>query len=175
MRGKRKSLHGFLWLSRGVGGVLLFLSVSTGIAESLKIKPPQERGALSGAMVESLLTIQSQQDVHHFKVEVAKTNEEQERGLMFRHNLPLDQGMLFVFPVDQYIHLWMKNTYIPLDMVFIRRDGKIDEILPQAEPLSLRVLSSQRPVAAVLEINAGQAEKLGLKEGDMTYVAPFLP
>ncbi len=99
-------------------------------------------------------------------VEVADTEAKREQGLMFRRSLPDDHGMIFLFGGEQEITMWMKNTYISLDMVFIGSDWRITHIAHDAEPFSTNVISSMRPASRVLEIGAGQAKKLGLAVGD---------
>jgi uncharacterized protein len=99
-------------------------------------------------------------------VEVADTETKREQGLMFRRSLPDDHGMIFVFDGEHEITMWMKNTYIPLDMVFIGNDWRVRHIAYDAEPFSTHVISSMRPASRVLEIGAGQAKKLGLSVGD---------
>ena len=88
------------------------------------------------------------------------------RGLMFRRSMAPDHGMLFDFERDEPVTMWMKNTYLPLDMVFIRPDGTISRIAADTEPLSTTIIPSGSPVVAVLELNAGTAAKLGIKAGD---------
>jgi len=112
------------------------------------------------------LEIASKTGVHAFQVEMAITPEEKEHGLMFRRELPDGQGMLFDFQTDQNVAFWMKNTYIPLDMVFIRGDGRILRIAENTEPLSERNIPSGGPVRAVLEVIGGTAKKLGIAPGD---------
>jgi uncharacterized membrane protein (UPF0127 family) len=112
------------------------------------------------------LEIASKTGVHAFQVEMAITPEEKERGLMFRRELPEGQGMLFDFQFDQNVAFWMKNTYIPLDMLFIRGDGRILRIAENTEPLSERNIPSGGPVRAVLEVIGGTAKKLGIAAGD---------
>jgi uncharacterized membrane protein (UPF0127 family) len=111
------------------------------------------------------LTIQSASGNHRFTVDVAATPAEQERGLMFRRSLAGDQGMIFPYDPPQDVAFWMKNTLIPLDMVFIRADGRIARIAT-ATPLSLDTVPSGEPVAAVLEIRGGRAAELGIQAGD---------
>lgn len=103
---------------------------------------------------------------HDFKVEIADTPRTRARGLMFRHSMPDDQGMLFDFKVEEPVSMWMKNTYIPLDMVFIGRDGQVVGVAADAEPLSERIISSPKPAYAVLELNAGAARRISLAPGD---------
>ncbi|HLH97882.1 MAG TPA: DUF192 domain-containing protein [Xanthobacteraceae bacterium] len=112
------------------------------------------------------LEIASKSGVHTFQVEMAITPEEKERGLMFRRELPEGHGMLFDFQFDQPVAFWMKNTYIPLDMIFIRGDGRILRIAENAEPLSEKNIPSGGPVRAVLEVIGGTAKKLGIAPGD---------
>jgi uncharacterized membrane protein (UPF0127 family) len=103
---------------------------------------------------------------HAFEVEVASSEQEKSLGLMYRTKLGDGEGMLFPYPADRTISMWMHNTYIPLDMLFIRSDGTIARIEERAEPLSDRVISSGSAVAAVLEIAGGAAGRLGIKPGD---------
>jgi uncharacterized membrane protein (UPF0127 family) len=111
--------------------------------------------------------------VHVFRVELATTDEERARGLMFRRELPPGQGMLFDFKNDGPVSMWMENTYVSLDMIFIRADGRIARIAENTEPLSRRVISSGGPVRAVLEVVAGTAKKLGIAPGDRVAHALF--
>jgi uncharacterized membrane protein (UPF0127 family) len=100
------------------------------------------------------------------KVEVADTDRTRERGLMFRRTVADREGMVFLFDDEHEISMWMKNTYVPLDIVFIGNDWRIVHIAYNAEPFSTDVISSCRPASRVLEIGAGQAKKLGLAVGD---------
>jgi hypothetical protein len=111
------------------------------------------------------LTIRSKNGVHHFTVEVAATPEQQERGLMFRRTLAGDRGMIFPYSPPQEVAFWMKNTLIPLDIIFIRSNGTIARIT-NAEAMDLTPLPSGEPVIGVLEIRGGRAAELGIKEGD---------
>jgi uncharacterized membrane protein (UPF0127 family) len=112
------------------------------------------------------LEIVSKTGVHTFTVEMAVTPEEQARGLMFRRELPEGQGMLFDFQREQPATFWMKNTYVSLDMIFIRADGRILRIAENTVPLSEALVRSGGPVRAVLEVVAGTARKLGIAPGD---------
>src|SRR6202022_2808173 len=108
------------------------------------------------------LEIAGKNGVHMFAVELALTPEEQAKGLMFRRELPEGQGMLFDFGDEQPAAFWMKNTYIPLDMIFIQADGRILRIAEHTVPLSEALVRSGGPVRAVLEVVAGTAQKLGI-------------
>jgi hypothetical protein len=112
------------------------------------------------------LIIRSASGTHRFTVEVARTPEEQANGLMHRQSLAPDRGMLFPYEPPQSAAFWMKNTLIPLDMIFIRADGTIARIAANTVPLSLDPVPSLEPVAAVLEIAGGRAAELGIEEGD---------
>lgn len=102
----------------------------------------------------------------HFTIELALTPEQQQRGLMFREKMAPDAGMLFVFGQAGPQAFWMKNTLIPLDMIFIRTDGTIANILEKVPPQTLDPRSSDGPAKAVLELNGGIARFLDIKPGD---------
>ncbi len=112
------------------------------------------------------LTVRSGTRSHRFTVEVARTADEQARGLMFRESLGANQGMIFPFDPPREASFWMKDTLIPLDMIFIRIDGTIARIAANTTPHSLAPVGSGEPVAAVLEIRGGRAAELGIREGD---------
>jgi uncharacterized protein len=112
------------------------------------------------------LEIVSKTGVHAFAVEIAASEEERARGLMFRKELAEGRGMLFDFYHDQPVAFWMHNTYIPLDMIFIRGDGSILSIAENTKPLSDDLIPSGGPVRAVLEVIGGTAHKLGIAPGD---------
>ncbi len=131
-------------------------------------------GPAESAVVQTL-EIASGSGVHLFSVELATNDEERERGLMFRKSLPEGQGMLFDFVTEQNVTMWMKNTFIPLDMIFIRRDGRIARIAENTEPMSTRIIPSGEPVLAVLEVAGGTARKLGIKVGDRVAHPMFHP
>jgi hypothetical protein len=110
-----------------------------------------------------------------FSCEVMRTEEERERGLMFRPYLPQMRGMLFDFGETRPVQMWMKDTPIPLDMIFIRADGTIARVAENAEPFSERVIPSGGPIRAVLEINGGLAAKFGITAGERVNHALFQP
>lgn len=119
----------------------------------------------------TVMTADSQRQ--NFTVEIAATAKQQERGLMERWALEDDGGMLFIFPTPRKATFWMKNTYIPLDMIFIEHDGRIQHIHHMAEPQSEVFITSPDEVSAVLEINGGMSEKLGIAVGDTVYHSFF--
>ena len=102
----------------------------------------------------------------HFRVEIADDEAEREQGLMFRTHLDDDQGMLFDFHTTQQVAFWMRNTLIPLDMIFIRPNGTIANIADNTEPYSETPIPSDGPVLGVLEIGGGLTQELGIKPGD---------
>ena len=112
------------------------------------------------------LEIATKSGVHVFSVEMATTEEEKTTGLMYRKELPDGKGMLFDFSPEQQISMWMKNTYISLDMIFIRADGRILRIAENTEPLSTKIISSGGLAKGVLEVIAGTAQKYGIQPGD---------
>jgi uncharacterized protein len=112
---------------------------------------------------------------HAFQVQIAADEATREIGLMNRRFMPADQGMLFEFDHDGPVSFWMKNTYIPLDMIFISRSGIVTKIVANAEPLSERAIPSGAPCAAVLELNGGAAAAIGLKVGDSVRHPFFKP
>lgn len=123
-------------------------------------------GSATAACADDALEIVTRSGVHVFQVELALTDEQRAVGLMHRRSLPEGRGMLFDFRTDQEVSMWMKNTYVSLDMIFIRSDGRIHRIAEGTTPESLRVVSSNGPVRFVLEVVAGTARKYGISRGD---------
>ncbi|HEY0218438.1 MAG TPA: DUF192 domain-containing protein [Afipia sp.] len=135
--------------------------------------------AFVAAMLVSLLPVQSSRatetqsleiitksGVQVFTIEMAVTDEERMKGLMYRKSLAEGRGMLFDFSPEQNVQMWMKNTYIPLDMIFIRTDGTILSIAQNTQPLSEKIISSGGLAKGVLEVAGGTARKLGIAPGD---------
>ncbi len=119
------------------------------------------------------LWIESRGERHRFRVELAETPAQQARGLMFRTDVPADSGMLFLYGGAKHVAMWMKNTLVPLDMLFVAADGAVARIERWTEPLSLASIPSGAPVAAVLELRGGTADRLGLAAGDRVVHAFF--
>lgn len=113
------------------------------------------------------LEIVTKTGVRVFSVEMATTEAEKTTGLMYRKELPEGKGMLFDFTPEQEVSMWMKNTYIPLDMIFIRADGRILRIAENTEPLSTKIIPSRGLAKGVLEVIAGTAQKYGIRPGDL--------
>jgi uncharacterized membrane protein (UPF0127 family) len=132
-------------------------------------------GAAARAQSLDKLEIVSANGAHDFMVEVVSDDAGRERGLMYRRYLPPDRGMLFDFKQEAPTAFWMKNTYIPLDMIFISRQGVVTKIAANAEPMSERLIPSGGPVLGVLEINGGLAARLGVKPGDRVKHPIFKP
>lgn len=112
------------------------------------------------------LTIRTKGGPQRFQVEVARNDADRAQGLMFRRSLAPDHGMLFDFARAEPVSMWMKNTYVSLDMLFIRPDGTIARVAENTEPLSTDIVVSGEPVLSVLEVPAGTAKRLGIKAGD---------
>jgi uncharacterized membrane protein (UPF0127 family) len=112
------------------------------------------------------LTVDGKSGRHEFEVEIADDDRERAMGLMFRRSMRDDEGMLFDFGGEEPASFWMHNTYISLDMLFIRADGTVESIAERATPLSDKSISSKRPVRYVLEIKGGVSASLGLMPGD---------
>jgi uncharacterized membrane protein (UPF0127 family) len=121
----------------------------------------------------SKLVIETAKGKFPFDIELALTPPQMEQGLMFRRSLAADAGMLFDYGDPQPVAMWMKNTLIPLDMVFIGKDGTIVDFRERAVPMSLDTIEPKVPARAVLEVNAGTAQRLGLKVGDTVHHAFF--
>jgi hypothetical protein len=115
---------------------------------------------------ESPLTVDAANGQFEFLVEMAVSPAQRSQGLMFRESLAEDRGMLFDFGKPQRAAMWMRNTYVPLDMLFIAADGHITQIAADTQPLSDTAITSREPVRAVLELRGGVSAKLGIKPGD---------
>ena len=125
-----------------------------------------ELGKSPAGLEQVPLTITSGGGLHRFTVEVASTSEQQAMGLMYRNKLSPDRGMVFPFDPPRDASFWMRNTLIPLDMIFIRADGSIANIEANTVPYSEEPVTSDGPVMAVLEIAGGRSAELGIKPGD---------
>lgn len=142
--------------------VLLFVGAACAASNQPQLDLPTES-----------ITIDSALGPQRFKVQLATDWPEQETGLMYRKQMPPNEGMLFDFHAPQMMSFWMKNTFIPLDIVFIRADGTISTIAANAKPLSLKSIKSAEPVQAVLEINGGRAAALHIREGAKVHSTIF--
>ncbi|MFC3677326.1 DUF192 domain-containing protein [Ferrovibrio xuzhouensis] len=125
------------------------------------------------ALPHSDLVIETAKGPQHFTVELASNDESRARGLMFRQSMAPDAGMLFDFGQEQMASFWMRNTLIPLDMLFIRADGTILNIHQRAIPHDETGINSDGPVRAVLELNGGTVTRLGIRAGDRVLHAIF--
>lgn len=147
-------------LFRALVALLLLLPAACQAGQSEPTK------SASGLSVVPLEIRTASGKAHAFKVEVARTESEQARGLMFRESLAPDAGMIFPMDPPRPASFWMKNTVIPLDMIFVRPDGTIARIAADTVPYSLDPVESGEPVSAVLELAGGRAAELGIAEGD---------
>ncbi len=131
------------------------------------VSAPTKGDAQENGKEQETLFLHTRQGTRHkIIVEVAATPAEQLRGLMFRTRLAAKHGMLFLHDPPQKVVMWMKNTYLPLDMIFLDRKGKVVQIVERTTPLSLASIRSSQPVAAVLELAAGSVQSLSLDKGD---------
>ncbi len=120
-----------------------------------------------------VLTIATSKKTFRIEIEVATTQLQHAHGLMFRHRLDPDQGMLFLYDRDATVLMWMKNTFVPLDMLFIDNNGRIAGIAANTVPLSTDIVSSAVPVRAILEVPGGTAARLGIAAGDRVIYKAF--
>ncbi len=130
------------------------------------VTPAVSQQGLASFTRDSLVLHRSDGTERAFDVELAVSRQQQAQGLMYRQSLAADAGMLFIYRPAREVSMWMKNTVIPLDMLFIAEDGEIVKIVERAVPFSLTPISSDRRVRAVLEINGGMANRLGIRPGD---------
>jgi uncharacterized membrane protein (UPF0127 family) len=148
-----------LWLS--IAAVLVF----TGPLASEDAAAQMRRGLISFPV--ETLAIETASGQQKFTVEVARTPRQHSQGLMFRRRLAPDAGMIFVYRRLEPVAMWMKNTFIPLDMLFIGADRRIVHIVERTVPHSTETIESGKPVLFVLELNAGTVSRLGIKTGDV--------
>jgi uncharacterized protein len=123
----------------------------------------------------NVLSIATASGTHDFNVDVMQSEADLEKGLMFRKSIPADYGMLFDFKHEQTVMMWMKNTFIPLDMLFMDKTGKVVGIIANAEPMSEKILTVGKPTDAVLELRGGTAARIDLKVGDQVRDPIFTP
>ncbi len=128
--------------------------------------PGADAGQSAAGIQQVSLCVSSAKKTRAFNVEVAATSAQQARGLMFRTALADNAGMIFPFPEPRFASFWMKNTVIPLDIIFIRADGTIESIADNTIPYSTIPVESGEPVVAVLELRGGLAAELGIAAGD---------
>jgi uncharacterized membrane protein (UPF0127 family) len=153
---------------------LIALSACSGIANSSGSADSGKKVCAPGTVApqseagldQTSLCITGRTNTHSFTVEIARTSPQQARGLMFRTELADDKGMIFPFADARMAGFWMKNTVIPLDIIFIGTDGRIVNIAANAEPYSEENRRSAAPVRAVLELGGGRAAQLGIGPGD---------
>ncbi len=148
----------------------LLLAVGVFALASCRESVPAESNSTTGVQESRLqvvpLSVRTQQGVVRFRAEVAATDEQQAQGLMFREEIGPDEAMIFPFSPPRPASFWMKNTLIPLDMLFIRPDGSIARIAVNTVPHSLEPISVEEPLSAVVEIAGGRSVELGISEGD---------
>jgi uncharacterized membrane protein (UPF0127 family) len=137
------------------------------VLAALAVSPAAARAQSMVAFPQSRAEIVTAAGAHHkLAIEVATTPDQLTQGLMYRRSLAADAGMLFDFGAAKPVSMWMRNTLIPLDMLFLAADGRVVGIHQRAVPGSLEVISAPEPVRGVLEVNGGTAQRLGLAVGD---------
>lgn len=155
---------------------LLMLAAATILASGCSPQPEARTPKVAGldAMFEHdvLVIVANDGSRHDFDIYLATNFEQQRRGLMFVRDLPERTGMLFVYDEEATHSMWMKNTYIPLDIVFARSDGTISSVIRDTEPQSLRSLGSTEPVTFVLELNAGVTRRYNIGAGSRLIWSP---
>ena len=144
-------------------------AVSTGAALGLALLA----GAAHAEAPLEALTIDTASGPHRFAVEVMRTEPERERGLMYRKTMAGDHGMLFEYQSAQPVTFWMHNTYLPLDLIFIGKDGRVMNVARDAKPMDDSLIPSAGPALGVLELDAGTAKTIGLKAGDVVHHKMF--
>jgi uncharacterized protein len=162
------------FIERVAPGAALFRVLSTVFALILLMSTAPDASA-QVAMRRDTLILKTAAGDKSIDTEIADTSEQKAMGLMFRTSLADTAGMLFPYVPPTEITMWMKNTFIPLDMVFIKSDGTVHRIAARTEPLSEKVIASEGECAAVLELAGGAAERLGLRVGDRVLHALFSP
>lgn len=151
------------------GAALRLWQGSCGLVASLLLAAAggaQDLPPLDASFAETGLVIVAAAECHRFVVYLALERQQQRRGLMFVRDLPERRGMLFVYDDEALLSMWMKNTFIPLDILFVRADLTIASIAENTEPQSLRSISASEPVRYVLELNAGSSRRFGIRPGD---------
>ncbi|PCJ34868.1 MAG: hypothetical protein COA93_03940 [Alphaproteobacteria bacterium] len=156
----------FFCLSRPV--LFLFIFISTILMTDFSFANDSQQQKVTQITFElGELSILSKGQSHTFDVEVAQSFEQRARGLMFRREMPEKNGMLFLFENNQMVTMWMENTYIPLDIIFLNRKGIITHIVKSAVPESRDYIHSRVPVVSVLELNGGVTDNLNIQVGDI--------
>lgn len=159
-RGKRIMFFVFL----AMAGLMFYAAF-----DAAAIKRREESAKMQTGFYHQTIIVKPTGEKIVFDTQIADTPQKSMKGLMFYKSLPENQGMLFIAPDDQVWTMWMKNTYIPLDMIYFKRNGEIVKIIKNARPHDLTHLSSDIPVAGVLEIGGGLADKFNIAAGDILF------
>lgn len=138
-------------------GVLLLTNACSGLSSA---------GEEPEGKYNERLLIETASGIYEFRVERANTPRSRAKGLMYRRSMPEDAGMIFYLDTERQATMWMKNTYISLDMLFLDSDGFVEEIAENTVPHSTETIATMADVRAILELNAGMVEKLGIAPGD---------
>lgn len=166
------------FLTKGKGWKTGLVALAAGLAALGLIALSREESAATGAsdveFPRAQVVVETAGGTLGLDVEVARTPAQRARGLMFRTTMDADAGMLFIYDSPREVGMWMKNTILPLDMVFIAADGRIAHVVAHTTPMSEATIASRGPVRAVLELLAGAAKRLGIRRGDRVDLAPFV-
>lgn len=165
MNSHRPTLLGLL---TSMGAMLVLMTSSSTQAGDSGVEP-------LSSFARSRLTIETRSGAQRFKVWLADSPARRSQGLMFVERLSPGTGMLFVYDAPGTVSMWMKNTVIPLDMLFVAADGRVTRIARSTKPQSLATISSMGPVTAVLEIGGGESTRLGIDTGDRLVHPAFRP
>ncbi len=150
------------------------LIAATGLSILACAMPAAADDALDAAFQKDVLIIEaSAHACYRFDIYLAADHSQRARGLMHVRRLPRSTGMLFVYEAADYRSMWMKNTYIPLDILFVRGDGRVSSVAKDTEPLSLRSIASIEPVTYVLELNSGVTDRLSIDENSRLLWGPM--
>lgn len=152
---------------------LLILLCAAGVAADSKPSPTADLDKEFGRSSLQIATPDSK--LHTFRVWVADSESRRQRGLMFVKHMDDDAGMLFIYPQTQPIAMWMKNTHLALDMLFVSSDGRVHRVVENTTPMSLDTISSDGNVSAVIELNAGTAARLKIRPGAQVIHPAFSP
>jgi uncharacterized membrane protein (UPF0127 family) len=161
----------FLYVLALLGSPTVLTSCGSSDSGAGVVQQSDEQGVMKTAQ----LKITGSSGDHLLSVELALNPAQQRQGLMYRRDMPDDHGMLFIYGTEKEIGMWMKNTLMPLDMLFFNQDGKITRIARNTEPFSERIIRSGSPVYGVLEVKAGTSDRLRINVGDRVHLPAVSP
>ena len=155
------------------GGIAALAVIGLALLGLIALAPQDKASGAADAFSRGELVIETASGPLRLDVEIARTSEQRSQGLMFRTSLEADSGMIFLYETPREVSMWMKNTILSLDLVFIAEGGRITRIVANTTPMSEATISSRGPVRAVLELLAGAAQRLAIKPGDRVRLDDF--